>query len=323
MCTSFLLIWFSIRWEADFSWYESASDHHHHNQIFDLRAGAGASSTSVGPFPGNWLAARIADLTPDLQVLLQGSKILLVRSYLRLPQAAGQVKILIFLVKIEFFPIYANIFCDARQVPIFRNFEACPFLRVNCGELPLTAVFLCQFLPCLLGPPCPPLAVNLHIICCSDHQMRSWFLLICCSFRWDAAFPWYDSASDIKLISLHMFQHQIGSRFPLICFSIRWEAHFHLYNSTWVEHLISLDMVEHKMGSWFPLDIVQYQIRSWFLLIWFSIWREADFSWYGLVSPMDRACFCHITLGSHHLLFINIHFGMNLKLYNKTDRNTI
>ena len=30
----------------------------------------GASSTSVGPFPGNWLAARIADLTPNLQVLL-------------------------------------------------------------------------------------------------------------------------------------------------------------------------------------------------------------------------------------------------------------
>ena len=39
-----------------------------YNQIFD--SGAGASSTSVGPFPGNWLAARIADLTPDLQVLL-------------------------------------------------------------------------------------------------------------------------------------------------------------------------------------------------------------------------------------------------------------
>ena len=56
---------------------------------------------------------------------IQGSKILLVRSYLRLPQAAGQVKILIFLVKIKFFPIYANIFCDAGQVPIFRNFEAC------------------------------------------------------------------------------------------------------------------------------------------------------------------------------------------------------
>ena len=37
-----------------------------YNQIFD----AGAPSTLVGPLPGNWLAARIADLTPDLQVLL-------------------------------------------------------------------------------------------------------------------------------------------------------------------------------------------------------------------------------------------------------------
>ena len=35
---------------------------------------------------------------------LQGSKIALVRSYLRVPQAAGQVKILIFLVKINFLP---------------------------------------------------------------------------------------------------------------------------------------------------------------------------------------------------------------------------
>ena len=44
--------------------------HNHHNQSFDERAGAGASSTSVGPLSGNWLAACIADLTPDLQVLL-------------------------------------------------------------------------------------------------------------------------------------------------------------------------------------------------------------------------------------------------------------
>ena len=42
-----------------------------------------------------------------------------------MPQAAGQVKILIFLVKIKFFPIYANIFGDAGQVPILRYFEAC------------------------------------------------------------------------------------------------------------------------------------------------------------------------------------------------------
>ena len=54
----------------------------------------------------------------------QGSKIALVRSYLRVPQAAGQVKILIFLVKIKFFPMYANIFCDAGQVPSLRYFEA-------------------------------------------------------------------------------------------------------------------------------------------------------------------------------------------------------
>ena len=55
---------------------------------------------------------------------LQGSKIAPVRSYLRVPQAAGQVKILLFLVKIKTFPIYANNFCDAGQVPILRYFEA-------------------------------------------------------------------------------------------------------------------------------------------------------------------------------------------------------
>ena len=45
-------------------------------------------------------------------------------SYLRVPQSAGQVKILIFLEKITFFPFYANKFCDAGQVPILRYFEA-------------------------------------------------------------------------------------------------------------------------------------------------------------------------------------------------------
>ena len=54
----------------------------------------------------------------------QGSKIALVSSYLRVPQAAGQVEILIFLMKINIFPIYANNICDAGQVPILRNFEA-------------------------------------------------------------------------------------------------------------------------------------------------------------------------------------------------------
>ena len=68
-------------------------------------------------------------LTPDRRVAgssltSQGSKIALVRSYLRVPRAAGQVKIMIFLVKINFFPIYANSFCDAGQVHLFRYFEA-------------------------------------------------------------------------------------------------------------------------------------------------------------------------------------------------------
>ena len=42
----------------------------------------------------------------------------LFRSYLRVPQAVGQVKILIFSVKIIFIPMYANSFRDAGQVPI-------------------------------------------------------------------------------------------------------------------------------------------------------------------------------------------------------------
>ena len=48
--------------------------------------------------------------------LLQGSKIALVRSYLRVPQAVGQVNILIFLVKINFSPYMPIVFCDAGQV---------------------------------------------------------------------------------------------------------------------------------------------------------------------------------------------------------------
>ena len=60
----------------------------------------------------------------NLCMCAQGSKIALVRSYLRVPQAARQVKILMFLVKIKFFPIYANIFSDSGQVPILRYFEA-------------------------------------------------------------------------------------------------------------------------------------------------------------------------------------------------------
>ena len=64
-------------------------------------------------------------------VMCQGLKIALVRSYLRVPQAAGHVKILMFLVEITFFPIYANNFYVAGQVPIFGYFEACVFSKVN------------------------------------------------------------------------------------------------------------------------------------------------------------------------------------------------
>ena len=41
--------------------FDSNLNHHHHNWIFDQSACAGASSTSVGPFPDNWLAACIGD----------------------------------------------------------------------------------------------------------------------------------------------------------------------------------------------------------------------------------------------------------------------
>ena len=59
----------------------------------------------------------------DLKAYLQLCA--LVCSYLRVPQTAGQLKILIFLVLIYHFPIYANNFGDAGQVPILRYFEAC------------------------------------------------------------------------------------------------------------------------------------------------------------------------------------------------------
>ena len=52
-----------------------------------------------------------------------------------MPQAAGQVKILIFLVKIKKIPIYANIFCDAGQVPILRYFKAWSCLCVYLFQI--------------------------------------------------------------------------------------------------------------------------------------------------------------------------------------------
>ena len=54
----------------------------------------------------------------NIITMSQGSKISLVRSYLRVPQAVGQVKTLIFLEKIIFIPMYAKIFRHAGQVPI-------------------------------------------------------------------------------------------------------------------------------------------------------------------------------------------------------------
>ena len=44
--------------------------HHHHHWIFYYHAGTETIFTTVGPLPGNLLAACMADLTPDLQVCL-------------------------------------------------------------------------------------------------------------------------------------------------------------------------------------------------------------------------------------------------------------
>ena len=41
-------------------------------------------------------------------------------------------------------------------------------MRVNSGELPLSAIPLCQLLPSLLGPPRPTLSINLYIKSCLD-----------------------------------------------------------------------------------------------------------------------------------------------------------
>ena len=81
-------------------------------------------------FKGNQYSAILVYWRKFFFKTSQGSKIALVRSYLRVPQSAGQVKIVIFLVKIICFPIYANTFCDAGQVPILRYFEACIYSTV-------------------------------------------------------------------------------------------------------------------------------------------------------------------------------------------------
>ena len=66
----------------------------------------------------------------------QGSKIALVRSYLQVPQAAGQVKILIFLLKIKFSTIYANIFVMQGKCLFSDNsspLDTTIYNRVNVG----------------------------------------------------------------------------------------------------------------------------------------------------------------------------------------------
>ena len=72
--------------------------------------------------------------------ILLGWKIALVRLYLRVPQAAGQVEILIFLVKIKLFPLCANNFCDAGQ----RYFKAwfCNTFDLHLSLRPLFCLFL-------------------------------------------------------------------------------------------------------------------------------------------------------------------------------------
>ena len=59
-------------------------------------------------------------------LLAEGLKIALVCSYLRVPQTAGQVKNLIFLKKINFFPYMPiNFVMQLGRVPILIHFETC------------------------------------------------------------------------------------------------------------------------------------------------------------------------------------------------------
>ena len=56
---------------------------------------------------------------------MQGSKIALARSYLRVPQAQCRASEKFDISsEIKLFPMHANIFCGAGQVPILRYFEA-------------------------------------------------------------------------------------------------------------------------------------------------------------------------------------------------------
>ena len=96
-------------------------------------------------------------------MITQGSKIALVHSYLQVPQGAGQVKILIFLLKIKYFPINANNVCDAGQVLILRYFEAC-----NC----IFVTYFNIYLYCLLDHMLPKdlwIGCFVHYFFCQPH----------------------------------------------------------------------------------------------------------------------------------------------------------
>ena len=83
----------------------------------------------------------LKNMTCQKTYIHQGSKNPLVRSYLRVPQAAGQVKFwMIPNVNQYFIHIYANNFCDAGQVPILRYFKACTCSK-TCVKRPQKLVF--------------------------------------------------------------------------------------------------------------------------------------------------------------------------------------
>ena len=65
---------------------------------------------SICVFSGDIQDTQPSTCFTHFSMCLQGSKIALVRTYLRVPQAAGQVEFFIFLVKINLFPMYTNIF---------------------------------------------------------------------------------------------------------------------------------------------------------------------------------------------------------------------
>ena len=56
-------------------------------------------------------------------------------------------------------------------------------MRVDSQELSLSAVSLCQLLPCHLGPPRPTLSINLYVKGCLDCTIGTFHMSILLSFR--------------------------------------------------------------------------------------------------------------------------------------------